>query len=108
MADIYDDTVEHGAHDGAHHGSSFKLYWGIALILGAATVLEVWLAEFLKVQGFGGGTVAGTMMAIAVFKAVLVVLYYMHLKYEKRILWMIFLIPFFLVSLLTLTLFAQP
>lgn len=108
MADIYDDRHEHAAGDEAHHGGSFKLYWGIAVILGAATLLEVWLAEFMKHQGFGGGMIAGTMMAIAIFKAALVVLYYMHLKYERRILWVIFFVPFFLVSLLTLTLFAQP
>ncbi len=107
MADIYDDSA-HPAPEEEHHGGSFKLYWIVALILGIATVAEVWLAEFLKEAGWAAGSVAGTMLAIAVFKAVLVVLFYMHLKYEKPFLSVIFLIPFFLVSLLVLALFAQP
>ncbi|MDQ4075734.1 MAG: cytochrome C oxidase subunit IV family protein [Chloroflexota bacterium] len=107
MADIYDDSL-HAEHEEEHHGGSFKLYWGIAVILGAATIIEVLLADFMKEQGVSGGIIAGTMMAIAIFKAAQVVLFYMHLKYEKRFLWIIFFIPFFLVSLLALTLFVQP
>lgn len=104
--------IAHEAHaDGAvheHHGGSFRTYWIIAGFLGLATLLEVWLAEYLPTIGIEGGPLAGTMMVIALFKAVLVALFYMHLKYEKKILTVIFLIPFFLVSLLAFTLFAQP
>ncbi len=99
-------TTAEEHHD--HHGGSLRLYWGIAGILLMATVAEVLLADYLKGINVTGGTLAGTMMAIAIFKAALVVMFYMHLKYEKRILWVIFAIPFALVSLLTLALFANP
>ncbi len=59
-------------------------------------------------MGITGGALAGAMLGIAVFKAMLVIMFYMHLKYEKAILWGIFLLPFFLVSLLFFALFAQP
>ncbi len=59
-------------------------------------------------MGITGGALAGAMLGIAVFKAALVIMFYMYLKYEKGILWLIFLLPFFLVSLLFFALFAQP
>jgi caa(3)-type oxidase subunit IV len=120
--------------DHQHHGGSFRLYWGIAIILLIATVAEVALAEVLKGElectvaaicspslvasieqsnawaqaNVSEGVVAGSMMAIAVIKAALVILYYMHLRYEKAILWVIFSIPFGLVSLLAIALFLNP
>ncbi len=123
--------VEH--HD-THHGGSFRLYWGIAFILLLATVLEVGLASVLKgelecpagfacpaglaqtfeqsnawaIANVSDGMVAGSMMAIAIIKAALVILYYMHLRYEKRLLWVIFFIPFGLVSLLAIAMFLNP
>lgn len=100
------ETTAEEHHD--HHGGSLRLYWGIAVVLLIATVAEVLLAEYLKSIGIVGGTLAGAMLAIAVFKAALVVMFYMHLRYEKRILWVIFAIPFFLVSLLVLSLFGNP
>jgi heme A synthase len=126
-----DRPVEH--HD-THHGGSFRLYWGIAIILLLATVLEVGLAEVLKgelacpegfacppallqtfeqsnawaVANVSDGMVAGSMMAIAIIKAALVILYYMHLRYEKRLLWVIFFVPFGLVSLLAIAMFLNP
>jgi caa(3)-type oxidase subunit IV len=99
--------MEHEA--GAEYHSHWKLYWGIAVVLFVATVIEVALSYFMQeVWVVSGGTLAGTMMSIAIVKAALVVLYYMHLKYEERIIWVIFFIPFILVSLLAITLFAQP
>ncbi|MBA3531087.1 MAG: cytochrome C oxidase subunit IV family protein [Ardenticatenales bacterium] len=99
---------EHLDHDHDHHGGSFQTYWIIAGVLLAATLTEVYLSEQLPAMGITGGALAGAMLGIAVFKAALVIMFYMHLKYEKGILWLIFLLPFFLVSLLFFALFAQP
>lgn len=101
-------THGHGAEEHGHHGSQWKLYWGIAVVLAVATVIEVLLSEYLKELGVDVALVAGSMMSIAIVKALLVILFYMHLKYEKPFLSVIFLIPFALVSLLALALFAQP
>jgi caa(3)-type oxidase subunit IV len=129
-----EQPVVHHHDDHQHHGGSFRLYWGIAIILLIATVAEVALAEVLKGElectvaaicspalvasieqsnawaqaNVSEGVVAGSMMAIAVIKAALVILYYMHLRYEKAILWVIFSIPFGLVSLLAIALFLNP
>lgn len=98
----------HGADGHGHHGSQWKLYWGIAVVLAVATVIEVLLSEYLKGIEAKPSILAGSMMSIAIVKALLVIMFYMHLKYESRFLWLIFTIPFGLVSLLALALFAQP
>lgn len=98
---------EHNDHD--DHGGSLKLYWGIAVVLLIATLVEVGLSYALQeIWKVSGGILGGTMMGIALFKAMLVIMFYMHLKYESKILWVIFAIPFFLVSLLVIVLFSQP
>lgn len=100
-------TDEHGHHD--DHGGSLKLYWGIALVLLIATLIEVGLSYALQeIWPVSGGVLGGTMMGIALVKAMLVIMYYMHLKYEPKILWVIFTIPFILVTLLVIVLFSQP
>lgn len=99
------------AHTDDHddHGGSLKLYWGIALVLLIATLVEVGLSYALQeIWPVSGGVLGGTMMGIALVKAMLVIMYYMHLKYEPKILWVIFAIPFFLVTLLVIVLFSQP
>ena len=104
----YDSHTNEHEHD-EHHGGSLKLYWGIALVLLIATIIEVALSYAMQeLWNVSAGVLGGTMMSIAIFKALLVILYYMHLKYEKRILSVIFAIPFFLVSLLVIVLFTQP
>ena len=98
---------EHDHHD--DHGGSLKLYWGIALVLLIATIVEVALSYAMQeLWHVSGGVLGGTMMAIAIFKAMLVIMFYMHLLYEKKILWVIFAIPFILVTLLVIVLFSQP
>ncbi len=98
---------EHNDHD--DHGGSLKLYWGIALVLLIATLIEVGLSYALQeIWPVSGGVLGGTMMGIALVKAMLVIMYYMHLKYEPKILWVIFAIPFILVTLLIIVLFSQP
>ena len=108
MANVKTVDTHKTEHEAEYH-SHWKLYWGIAVVLFIATVIEVVLSELMQKEWeVSVGVLAGTMMSIAIVKAALVVLYYMHLKDEKRIIWVIFFIPFFLVSLLAITLFAQP
>lgn len=130
------DGADHhpAGQNGTHHGGSLRLYWGVAIILLIATVVEVGLASLLKgelacVAGWPcppglaqsmeqsnawananvtDGMVAGSMMGIAIIKAMLVILYYMHLRYEKPLLSIIFAIPFGLISMLAIAMFLNP
>lgn len=66
-----------------HHVVPLRVYFTIITTLFLLTGLTVWVAF----QDFGvfNDLVA---LSIAVFKALLVVMFFMHLKYSARILWL--------------------
>jgi cytochrome c oxidase subunit 4 len=66
-----------------HHIVPLRVYLAIITILFLLTILTVWVAF----QDFGifNNLVA---LTIAVIKALLVVMFFMHLKYSARILWL--------------------
>ena len=67
------------------------------------TLLEVWVA------GVDAGQVliASALISMALAKAGLVGLYYMHLRYERRLLWYVALFPFVLSAILVLLVLAD-
>jgi cytochrome c oxidase subunit 4 len=84
----------------SNHIVSTKIYYAIFAILMVCTGLTVWIAFF----DLGPmNTVAA--LAIAVFKATLVVLFFMHVKYSTRLTWAVVIGSiFWLGILLALTL----
>ncbi len=88
----------------SHDGGGTRIYW---LILGALLVLTLVTVGVSRVD-FGGKTpnyVVGVI--IAVVKASLVVLFFMHLKYEHRT-WAVFvLFPLLLVMIIIFSNFTD-
>jgi cytochrome c oxidase subunit IV len=66
----------------AEHIVPTRVYYTVFAILMLCTALTVWVA-FLDLGALN--TVAA--LAIAVFKATLVVLFFMHVKYSTRLTW---------------------
>jgi cytochrome c oxidase subunit 4 len=60
-----------------------KEYWKIFVVLAVLTVIEVAVAQ---VPGIGKGLLISALVLLAAAKAACVALYYMHLKYETKIL----------------------
>jgi cytochrome c oxidase subunit IV len=90
-------TAHHDDHHGISHVASMKVLLGTGgtlLVLTLVTVLAT------KVD-FGPSINLGIAMAIAVVKATLVVLFFMHLKYDK-----IFHTVVFLSAILAAALFV--
>jgi cytochrome c oxidase subunit 4 len=90
-------TAHHDDHHGISHVASIKVLLGTGgslLVLTLVTVLAT------KVD-FGASINLGIAMAIAVVKATLVVLFFMHLKYDK-----IFHTVVFLSAILAAALFV--
>ena len=84
----------------AEHILPKRIYYTIFAILMLCTYLTVQIAFF----DLGPLNVIGAL-AIAVFKATLVVLFFMHVKYSTRLTWAVVLgAVFWLGILLTLTL----
>ena len=80
------------------HPNYLGIFWGLL----ALTIVEVTVAY----QSIGRGVKIGALLALAVTKALLVALYYMHLKFDRRLLALIAAAPFFLISAVCLLLFA--
>ena len=96
----HDAHAAHAAHD-AHHGPGYRTFVAIWATLMVFTGLTVWLSTvhlgFLNVLA---------AMAVATSKALLVVLFFMHLKYESRTFhWMVFTAFFVLAIFISMTFF---
>jgi cytochrome c oxidase subunit IV len=72
-------TAHHDDHHGISHVASIKVLVGTG-----GTLLVLTLVTVLATRiDFGASINLGIAMAIAVIKASLVVLFFMHLKYDK-------------------------
>ena len=97
------DSAEGGAH--APHGEvehvhpTWSTYWKVALILTLITVAEVWayyIPSFVAGRAF-----IPTLLILSTLKFTIVVMFYMHLKYDHRLFRVLFTGPL-LVAALTL------
>ena len=74
------DTGSPQPRPAAHHGPTPKEYVRIGLILAVLTAFEV----YMSYSGVRGSALIATLVGAAVLKFVLVVSYFMHLKYDDR------------------------
>ena len=80
----------------SEHIVSLRIYIIIFLALMVGTALTVWAG----LQNFPGSLNVIVAMTIAVTKATLVVLYFMHLRYSSRLVWVIFVSALFWLLIL--------
>ncbi|MGH7507516.1 MAG: cytochrome C oxidase subunit IV family protein [Longimicrobiales bacterium] len=81
-------------HATAHKAPRYMMVWLLLFILTVAEVLVAFVSHLPE-------TVAIlVLLALAVWKALLVALYYMHLKFEPRKLWVVVLVPLPLIAIL--------
>jgi len=79
----------HGEVEHAH--PTWSTYWKVALILTLITVGEVWayyIPSFVASRGF-----VPTLLVLSAAKFAIVVMFYMHLKYDHRLFRAIFTGP---------------
>ena len=81
-----------------------KQYMIIFVVLGVLTGLEIGV---VKVPGIAHNLMIIALIALAVVKAAFVGLYYMHLKYETRVLKMTIAIPMATPAVYALVLIAE-
>ncbi|MFN2515487.1 MAG: cytochrome C oxidase subunit IV family protein [Pyrinomonadaceae bacterium] len=80
----------------SEHIVSLKIYVAIFLALMAGTALTVWAG----LQDFPGHLNVIIALTIAVIKATLVVLYFMHVRYSSRLVWVVFASALFWLGIL--------
>jgi cytochrome c oxidase subunit 4 len=104
------------SHHDAHHGPTVKMYFAIFFALASLTVATVLAARFdfgpMMGAQWGGFVNNIVALGIAVTKASLVVLFFMHVKYESKlvglavvasVVWLAFLVLIVLSDYLTRT-----
>jgi cytochrome c oxidase subunit IV len=92
--------VPHGEEDHAH--PTWSTYWKVALILTVITVGEVWayyLPAFVSSRGF-----VPTLLSLSALKFVIVVMFYMHLKYDHKIFRALFTGPLLIAATILIAL----
>ena len=79
------ETVAGEAHVSGeiHHHPGWSIYWKIATILTLITIAEVWayyIPSFVASRAF-----VPSLLIMSAVKFAIVVLFYMHLKYDARL-----------------------
>jgi len=80
----------------SEHIVSLRVYFTIFLALMVGTALTVWAG----LQDFPGPLNVIVALTIAVIKAALVVLYFMHVRYSSRLIWVVFASALFWLGIL--------
>lgn len=83
-------------HKMSEHIVSLKVYVSIFLALLAGTALTV----YAGLMDFPGQLNVIIALTIAVVKATLVVLYFMHVRYSSRLIWVVFTSALFWLAIL--------
>jgi cytochrome c oxidase subunit 4 len=90
------------SHEGtAHKAPNYYLIWVILFVL---TVAEVAVA---LASGLPKMVLILLLVGMAIWKAVLVAMYYMHLKFEPRKLWIMAVAPFPLAVILVVIVLSE-
>ena len=85
-----------------HSHPTWSTYWKVATILTLITVGEVWayyIPSFVASRGF-----VPTLLTLSALKFAIVVMFYMHLKYDHRIFRVLFTGPLLIAALTLLAL----
>jgi cytochrome c oxidase subunit IV len=100
------DSAEGDAHaphaEVEHAHPTWSTYWKVALILTLITVFEVWayyVPSFVASRAF-----VPTLLILSAAKFAIVVMFYMHLKYDHRLFRVLFTGPLFIAALTLLAL----
>ena len=91
--------VEAGAH--GHEQPKYMLIWLYLFILTMAEVAVAFVSHFPK------WVIVVSLLAMAVWKALLVALYYMHLKFEPKRLRLVALAPLPAVAIMILAIMME-
>ena len=78
----HDDKGHHEATHATGHAPNRREYMVIFAVLAVLTAIEVGVAQ---IPGIGKGSLTVALVGLAVTKAAIVGLYYMHLKHETQI-----------------------
>jgi cytochrome c oxidase subunit 4 len=83
------------AHEETHH-PDWSVYWKVALILTLITIGEVWMYYIPAVVA--SRAFVPTLLILSALKFGIVVMFYMHLKYDHKLFRTLFTGPLFIAA----------
>ena len=92
----HDTAAAHGAHAEKHEHPTWSTYKFVALILFVITIVEVWvyyIPAFVATKAF-----VPSLLIMSAVKFAIVVLYYMHLKYDHPLFRVLFTGPLIIAA----------
>ena len=96
--------ADHAEHITAAHAAHRVQYLTTFIVLGALTLVELGVS---RTQGIARTAVVVALVTLAVAKAALIALFYMHLRYETRVLRVTVFAPLLAPALYGLVLIAE-
>ena len=94
------DSTAHAAHaadaHAEHHHPGWSTYWKVALILTLITVGEVWMYYIPAVVA--SRAFVPVLLVLSALKFGIVVMFYMHLKYDHKLFRALFTGPLFIAA----------
>ena len=92
------DSTAHAADEHAeHHHPGWSTYWKVALILTLITVGEVWMYYVPAIVA--SRAFVPLLLVLSALKFGIVVMFYMHLKYDHKLFRALFTGPLFIAAL---------
>ena len=90
-------------HKDVHQGEGLVTYWSIYILLMVLLVITVVVAD----HDLGGSTNVIVAMIIAVIKALLVILFFMHVRHGTKLIWIVVAAGFFWLAIFMVMSFAD-
>ena len=94
------NPAPHDSHGAAEHAHpTWSTYWKVAVILTVITAVEVWvyyIPSFVASRAF-----TPSLLFMSAVKFAIVVMFYMHLKYDHKLFRALFMGPF-IIAIVTL------
>ncbi|HEX2836122.1 MAG TPA: cytochrome C oxidase subunit IV family protein [Thermoanaerobaculia bacterium] len=96
------DHETYTGHAAPHHQSSLMVYFAVFATLMILTVLTVWVSRFDL-----GEMNTAVAMAVAIVKATVVILWFMHVIHSPRLTWIVVICSFLWLAVLFVLLFSD-
>ena len=96
------DHADHIGHAPAHHQAPLGAYFAVFIALMVLTVLTVWVSRIDL-----GALNTAVAMAIAVVKATVVILWFMHVIHSPRLTWIVVIASFLWLGVLFVLTFSD-
>ncbi|MFO7168779.1 MAG: cytochrome C oxidase subunit IV family protein [Chloroflexota bacterium] len=88
------DSHEAPAAHGGEHGRSDRFYWIVAAVLAVVTALEVGLFLINEQELIAKWLVIVLLLILSTIKGAAVVMFFMHLRGDARVMKFVFIVPF--------------